>query len=94
MLGWNMVVPPEVRGALFAREIDASDVLASLSVPVLVSHGRDDAIVLPSMSEHVLERCPTATASWYDDVGHLPFWEAPDRFDRELAALAERTSDA
>ena len=44
-------------GALFAREIDASDALASLTVPVLVSHGRDDAIVLPSMAEHVLERC-------------------------------------
>jgi non-heme chloroperoxidase len=92
MLGWNMLVPPEVRGALFAREIDASDVLASLSVPVLVSHGRDDAIVLPSMSQHVLKRCGTAAASWYDDIGHLPFWEAPDRFDRELAELVNRVN--
>jgi non-heme chloroperoxidase len=90
MLGWNMVVPPEVRAALFAREIDAGDVLASLAVPVLVSHGREDAIVLPSMSEHVLERCATAAASWYDGTGHLPFWEAPERFDRELAELADR----
>lgn len=32
--------------------------------------------------------CPAATASWYDDVGHMPFWEAPDRFNRELADLA------
>ena len=65
-----------------------SDILASVSVPVLVTHGRDDAIVLPSMAEHTLIACPAATASWYDGVGHIPFWEALDRFDRELASLA------
>jgi pimeloyl-ACP methyl ester carboxylesterase len=26
--------------------------------------------------------------SWYDDVGHMPFWEDAERFDRELATLA------
>jgi non-heme chloroperoxidase len=86
-LAWNMAVPPEVRGALLARELDATDVLSSLSVPVLVTHGRQDTIILPSMAEHVLATCPTATASWYDRVGHLPFAEDTERFDRELAAL-------
>lgn len=87
-LCWNMVVPPEVRGALISREIDADDVLSSLTVPVLVSHGRADAIVLPSMAEHVVEVCDTAEASWYDGVGHLPFLEDSARFNRELAAFA------
>ena len=83
-----MVVPTEVRGALFAREIDADAVLSRLSVPVLVTHGLADAIVLPSMAEHVIEVCGTARASWYEDVGHLPFLEDSDRFDRELAEFA------
>jgi non-heme chloroperoxidase len=87
-LCWNMVVPPEVRGALIGREIDGDDALSSLSVPVLVSHGRDDAIVLPSMAEHMLDICQPAVASWYDDVGHMPFWEASERFDQELAEFA------
>ncbi len=87
-LGWNMVVPSAVRGALLSRELDGSDSLASVSVPVLVTHGRDDTIVLPSMAEHTLTICPAATASWYDGVGHMPFWELPDRFDHELASLA------
>jgi len=87
-LAWNMVVPSAVRGALLSRELDASDILTSVSVPVLVTHGQDDTIVLPSMAEHTLTVCPTATASWYDGVGHVPFWEAPDRFARELADLA------
>ena len=75
-------------GALLACELDGSDVLARTSVPVLVSHGRDDMIVLPSMAERTLAACPAATLSWYDGVGHMPFWEAPDRFNRELADLA------
>jgi non-heme chloroperoxidase len=87
-LSWNMVVPSTVRGALLSRELDASDILASISVPVLVTHGKEDMIVLPSMAEHALTVCPGATASWYDGVGHMPFWEAPDRFARELASLA------
>lgn len=87
-LAWNMAVPPAVRGALLSRELDASAVLASISVPVLVTHGRDDAIILPSMAEHTLSVCPAAAASWHDDVGHMPFWEASGRFDHELADLA------
>jgi non-heme chloroperoxidase len=87
-LGWNMVVAPAVRGALLAREVDGTDIFATISVPVLVTQGRDDTIVLPAMAERTLTVCPAATASWYEGVGHMPFWEAPDRFDRELANLA------
>jgi len=90
-LGWNMVVPPEVRGALISREIDAGDVLSQLSVPVLVTHGRSDAVILPSMAEYALDTCPTAAPSWYPNVGHMPFLEDAPRFDRELGELALRT---
>jgi pimeloyl-ACP methyl ester carboxylesterase len=93
-LCWNMVVPPAVRGALISREIDGSDVLAQVSVPVLVTHGREDAIVSPSMAEHVLTMCGTAVPSWYEEVGHMPFWEATERFDRELVEFVERCRDA
>ena len=89
-LAWNMVVPSAVRGALLSRELDGSDVLASPAVPVLVTHGQEDAIVLTSMAKHTLTVCPAATASWYEGVGHMPFWEAPDRFACELASLARR----
>ncbi len=87
-LCWSMPVPAPVRGALISREIDSDDVLAAVSKPVLVSHGAEDRIVLPAMGEHVLATCPTATAAWYDDVGHMPFMEAPERFNRELSAFA------
>ena len=88
-LAWNMVVPPAVRGALISHELDAGEIFASISIPMLVTHGRNDAIVLPSMAEHTLSVCAAATPSWYEGVGHMPFWESPDRFDRELADLAD-----
>jgi pimeloyl-ACP methyl ester carboxylesterase len=86
-LCWNMVVPAGVRRALLAREI-TDDILSDVSIPVLVTHGRADAIVLPSMAEHVLDLCETAQISWYEDVGHMPFLEDAARFDRELGEFA------
>jgi non-heme chloroperoxidase len=91
-LCWNMAVPADIRGALVAREIDDTDVYSRLSVPILVTHGRKDMIVLPSMAEHVLGHCNTATASWYDGVGHMPFIEETERFNLELAVLVDRAS--
>jgi pimeloyl-ACP methyl ester carboxylesterase len=89
-LAWNVVVPARVRASLAARVIDSDDVLRALAVPLLVTHGRADRVVLPAMAEHVLATCPTAEASWYDGVGHAPHLEDPARFNRELAALVRR----
>ncbi len=47
-------------------------------------------MVLPAMAEHVLATCPTAEASWYDGVGHVPHLEEPERFNGELAELTRR----
>lgn len=88
-LCWSMLTPPEIRHALRTREIDVTDVLARAAVPVLVTHGRQDAIVLPSMAEYTLAACPSAVPSWYDGVGHMPFVEASQRFNDELAAFTE-----
>ena len=89
---WNVVVPAAIRAALAARELDYDDVLRTLEVPLLVTQGRADAVVLPAMAEHVLATCPTAEASWYDGVGHVPHLEEPERFNRELAELARRSA--
>jgi non-heme chloroperoxidase len=87
---WNVVVPARIRAHLAAREIDSDDVLRSLRVPLLVTQGREDSVVLPAMAEHVLATCPTAEASWYEGVAHAPHLEEPQRFNRELAELARR----
>jgi non-heme chloroperoxidase len=90
VLAWNIVVPARIRANLGARQLDCDDVLRRLEVPLLVTQGRRDSVVLPAMAEHILATCPTAEASWYDDIGHLPHLQEPDRFNRELAELTRR----
>jgi non-heme chloroperoxidase len=85
-----MTVPARIRANLAAREIDGDDVLPTLRLPLLVTQGRADTVVLPAMAEHVLTTCPVAEPSWYDGVGHTPHLEQPERFNRELADLTRR----
>ena len=86
----GMAVPARIRANLAAREIDGDDVLRTLELPLLVTQGRVDTVVLPAMAEHVLATCPVAEPSWYDGVGHTPHLEEPERFNDELAALTRR----
>jgi pimeloyl-ACP methyl ester carboxylesterase len=85
-----MPVPPEVRGALIARAIDSDDVLARLSVPVLVTHGREDAIILPSMAGHTLQHRETTVPPWHKGISHMPFLQDTERFNHELAAFVDQ----
>jgi non-heme chloroperoxidase len=87
-LAFNMVVPHWVRGFLIQRELDFSTVLQDCTAPLLLTHGRADCVVLPAMTELILGQCSSAKISWYDDVGHAPFLERPERFNRELAQFA------
>jgi pimeloyl-ACP methyl ester carboxylesterase len=88
MLAFNMVVKPHVRGALIQRELDFASLLGSITVPVLVTHGRADRVVLPAMADFILKQCKAAEVSWYEGVGHSPFLEEPLRFNTELKRFA------
>jgi pimeloyl-ACP methyl ester carboxylesterase len=88
ILAFNMVVRPNVRGALLQRELDFASLLEGITVPVLVTHGRSDTLVLPAMADYILNHCKTAEVSWYEGVGHAPFLEEPLRFNTELKRFA------
>lgn len=90
LVAFNMVVPPAVRLGLVSRIIDRDDVLHALTVPVLVTRGEKDAVVLASHTAHLLSCIAHARASVYADVGHAPFFEDPERFNRELAEFARQ----
>jgi non-heme chloroperoxidase len=90
VLAYTEGVPSHVREALGSRSVDNDDVLRRLSVPVLVSHGQEDRVVLPASGRHIASLVPHAQVSLYGDTGHSPFWEEARRFNRELAAFAAR----
>ena len=58
---------------------DWRDELRALFVPTLVLHGERDA--LPSaVALELSELLPNARHALLPDAGHMPFWEAPERF--------------
>jgi len=90
MLAFNMVVPPAVRLALMSRTIDRDDVLKEISLPVLVTEGAKDTVVLAFQTQHLLSCIAQAKHSRYEGIGHAPQMEDAGRFNRELAGFARR----
>lgn len=88
MLGYNMVVPPYVRDSLRDRTVTHESELEDVDVPVLLIHGEEDAVVVPEASRQYAALLDDAELSLYPETGHSPFWERPERFNRELEAFA------
>jgi pimeloyl-ACP methyl ester carboxylesterase len=87
MLSFSTVTPSTVRAALVGRPADYEATLRALDVPTLVVHGTEDRVVLPATAEHTLQTVRGAQLRIYDGIGHTPFWEAPERFNRDLGAF-------
>jgi non-heme chloroperoxidase len=83
-LGYNTIVPPYVREGLFARKLEYDALLSRLTLPVLISHGALDRIVLEKMGRHTAQQVRHAKLSIYEGTGHAVFWEEAERFNREL----------
>ncbi len=90
-LGYNMLVPLPVRTAVAQWSTDPAltiEALRRVRVPVLITQGLADAIVLPRAAEMIAGAVPQARISWYDGCGHSPFHEDAARFNAELAGFA------
>ena len=92
LLASSMVVPPAVRLGMVSRAIDRDTVMQALTIPVLVTRGEKDRVVLSAHTKHLLSCIPHAHASVYAGIGHSPHFEDPSRFNRELAAFAQHHS--
>ncbi|OGL19800.1 MAG: hypothetical protein A3G97_01955, partial [Candidatus Rokubacteria bacterium RIFCSPLOWO2_12_FULL_69_21] len=89
-LGFNAAVPPHVRQGMFDRKLDNRDVLRGLKVPVLITHGREDQLVLTTSADFIASHIPHASRVDYPRCGHAPFFEVADQFNRDLAAFARK----
>jgi pimeloyl-ACP methyl ester carboxylesterase len=88
--GYNRQVPHHARVSISQRMEDGGDVLSALKLPVLVTHGLEDRVVLPETSRQIASLVKHAQLSRYPDVGHSPFWEDSARFNQELARFVAR----
>jgi pimeloyl-ACP methyl ester carboxylesterase len=89
-LGHCTVVPPHVREGLFMRNVNNDDIVRSTRKPVSIVYGDHDEVVSPRMCAHLQALAPGATVATYPEVGHLPFWEAPERFNRDVRDFCSR----
>jgi pimeloyl-ACP methyl ester carboxylesterase len=68
--------------ALSAHHIE--DELASISVPTLVIHGRNDLLISSADGRRVATMIDDAELQIFEDTGHLPMVERPGRFNDAL----------
>jgi pimeloyl-ACP methyl ester carboxylesterase len=84
----NLLLLPYARAAMAGRSLDNTKVLPKINVPTLISRGAVDGVITQEQAEKLAKAIPRAKLSVYDGVGHSPFYETPERFNRELAAFA------
>jgi len=92
MLAFNIMVPPQVRAAMGGRQLNQDDILKSLKLPGLVTHGEKDQLVLVAAAKYTAATIPGAKLSIYPGIGHAPFYEEAARFNAELAAFVREAN--
>ncbi len=84
-LAASMVVPPHVRGAMTRKRLDYEALLRRIDIPVMLVHGLEDRVVLPSVSRTLAGWIPRVRMELRPGTGHCPFAEEPAWFDAALA---------
>lgn len=74
-------VPSPVVGMQFAaaRAHDTSTRLPGVTTPTLVLHGTEDRMLAVENGEHIAKLVPGARLVRFEGVGHLFWWEEPER---------------
>lgn len=86
----GIMMPAYVRRAMAGRKLDNTDIVGDVTVPVLLSRGSEDIMMPSNDSEVAMEALPDAVFSFYEDTGHLPFFQHPARYNEELSVFAKR----
>lgn len=86
----GVMMPAYVRRAMAGRKLDNTDIADQITLPVLLSRGSRDIMMPENDTDVAMEALPESVFSFYEDTGHLPFFEHPDRYNAELSAFANR----
>ncbi len=70
-----------------SRNHDVWDSLPSISMPTLVMHGGEDAVMPLANAELLAQRIPGAILEVFDGAGHLFFQEQPERTADSVSAF-------
>lgn len=93
MVGFNMLCPPHIRKAARIRDEDYKPAAAATTVPALVIWGDQDRPIPRCLFDELVPSFPNAQATVFEGIGHAPFWEDADRFDRLLADFVQHCQE-
>ncbi|GGA77634.1 alpha/beta hydrolase [Brucella endophytica] len=68
---------------------DLEPVFKDYAGPVLLTHGVHDRLVRTTMSERIKAVHSNSQLSLFDKSGHSPFYEEPERYNKELAEFVK-----
>ncbi len=74
------------------RDTDLSDTTAHLTCPTLCVAGADDRATEPKIVYDLASLLEDSSVTCYEDVGHLPCIEAPQRLAEDIKSHTERLS--
>lgn len=83
---------PRQRDWLRSRPLAYDTLIAALDLPVLVTHGERDAVLLAGHADNLRRALPQAWVSHYGGAGHAPFLDDPERFANELIDFAHQVA--
>ena len=80
----QIMMPAYVRRLMRGRNLDNTDLVQHFQLPVLLIRGSDDMVMPEPGTRELMQKLPSGRLSTYPEAGHLPFFEEPQRFNREL----------
>jgi proline iminopeptidase len=72
-----------------AATMDLRPHLKKIEVPALVIVGRHDFITNVAMAEEIVKHIPKARLEIFEDSGHFPMVEEPEKFYRAIKEFVE-----
>ncbi len=86
----SMLTPTGVMVAFWTSMVahDWREQLARTTVPVLLCYGSGSALYPTGIGEHLDEQIPKSELVVFEESGHSPFWEEPEKFNREVVRFA------
>lgn len=79
-----LAVPPYARKAMVGRNLDNSDLVNRLALPVLFLMGDAERTVTADGARSLAARLSKAHVLVYEGTGHMAFLEHPERFNKDL----------
>jgi pimeloyl-ACP methyl ester carboxylesterase len=86
----SLKLPPRLWRLAIDRLIECDDAkeLSRIEAPTQLLWGDRDALFSRTEQQRFIDVLPTARLSVYEETGHCPNWEQPERVAADIMALA------